>query len=106
MCPPAHFDVTYAINPWMDVANPVDRELAQRQWDALVATLQDAGAEIELIDPQPRLPDMVFTANLGIVDGETFVPARMRHAERRPETPHARAGSPITASRSARCRRT
>jgi ornithine--oxo-acid transaminase len=89
MCPPAHFDVTYAINPWMDVGEPVDRGLAQRQWDALVATLRAAGAEIEVLDPQPGLPDLVFTANLGIVDGETFVPARMRHPERRPETAHA-----------------
>ncbi|CAN5240863.1 hypothetical protein BH20ACT16_BH20ACT16_16600 [soil metagenome] len=32
MCPPTHFDVTYAINPWMDVAVTIDRELAQRQW--------------------------------------------------------------------------
>jgi N-dimethylarginine dimethylaminohydrolase len=90
MCPPAHYDVTYAINPWMDVATPVDRELAQRQWDTLVATYREAGAEIELLESQPGLPDLVFTANLGIVDGDTFIPARMRHAERRPEIPHAR----------------
>ncbi len=89
MCPPAHFDVTYAINPWMDVAIGVDRARAQRQWDALVATYRAAGAEIEVLEPQPGLPDLVFTANLGIVDGDTFVPARMRDTERRPETPHA-----------------
>jgi ornithine--oxo-acid transaminase len=89
MCPPAHFDVSYAINPWMDLAIPVDRERAQRQWDDLVATFRAAGAEIEVLDPQPGLPDLVFTANLGIVDGATFVPARMRHPERRPETAHA-----------------
>jgi N-dimethylarginine dimethylaminohydrolase len=89
MCPPAYFDVTYAINPWMTAGVAVDRELAQRQWEALVATLRAAGAEIELLAPQPGLPDLVFTANLGIVDGPTFVPASMRHAERRPETRHA-----------------
>ncbi len=89
MCPPAYFDVTYAINPWMDLAIPVDSERAQRQWDALVATYRAAGAEIEVLEPQPGLPDLVFTANLGIVDAETFVPARMHDAERRPETPHA-----------------
>jgi ornithine--oxo-acid transaminase len=89
MCPPTHFDVTYAINPWMNVSIPVDREVAQRQWDALVATCRKAGAEIEVLQPQPDLPDLVFTANLGIVDGATFIPARMRHPERRPETIHA-----------------
>ena len=91
MCAPAHFDVAYAINPWMDVAVGVDRERAQRQWDDLVATLRDAGAEIELLDPVDGLPDLVFTANLGLVDGDTFIPARMRHPERRPEPAHAEA---------------
>jgi ornithine--oxo-acid transaminase len=89
MCPPTHFDVTYAINPWMDLAVAVDRERAQRQWDVLVATYRAAGAQIEVLEAQPGLPDLVFTANLGIVDGDTFVPARMHDAERRPETPHA-----------------
>ncbi len=89
MCPPTHFDVTYAINPWMDVAVTVDRDLAQRQWDALVATLREAGAEVETLDPHPDLPDLVFTANLGLVDGDTFVAARMRHPERRAEPAHA-----------------
>jgi ornithine--oxo-acid transaminase len=91
MCPPSHFDVSYAINPWMDLGVAVDRERAQRQWEALVATLRDAGAAIELLEPLPGLPDLVFTANLGLVDGETFIPARMRHPERRPEPAHAEA---------------
>jgi ornithine--oxo-acid transaminase len=85
MCPPAHFDVSYAINPWMDLAIPVDRARAQRQWDALVSTLRAAGAEVQTLTPQPGLPDLVFTANLGLVDGDTFIPARMRHPERRAE---------------------
>ncbi len=69
MCPPEHFDVLYAINPWMDVDVTIDHELARRQWDALVAALIRAGAEVELLDAQPGLPDLVFTANLGIVLG-------------------------------------
>jgi ornithine--oxo-acid transaminase len=89
MCPPAHFDVSYAINPWMDLSVRVDRERAQRQWDTLVATLRAAGAEVELLAPLPALADLVFTANLGLVDGATFIPARMRHPERRPEAAHA-----------------
>jgi ornithine--oxo-acid transaminase len=89
MCPPAHFDVAYAINPWMDLTVRVDRERAQRQWDTLVATLREAGAEVEQLDAVPGLPDIVFTANLGLVDGTTFIPARMRHPERRAEPAHA-----------------
>ncbi len=91
MCPPEHFDVSYAINPWMDTALRVDRQRARRQWDALVATLRAAGARIETIGPLAGLPDLVFTANLGLVDGDVFVPARMRHAERRDEAAHAEA---------------
>ncbi|MGH2943615.1 MAG: aminotransferase class III-fold pyridoxal phosphate-dependent enzyme, partial [Solirubrobacteraceae bacterium] len=91
MCPPAHFDVTYAINPWMDVAVTVDRDRAQRQWSAFVETLRRAGAQVETLAPQPGLPDLVFTANLGLVDGDTFIPARMRHPERRDEPAHAEA---------------
>jgi N-dimethylarginine dimethylaminohydrolase len=85
MCPPAHFEISYAINPWMDTAVAVDGARAQRQWDALVATLRAAGAQVETLEPAPGLPDLVFTANLGLVDGRTFIPARMRHAERRAE---------------------
>ena len=89
MCPPEHFDVLYAINPWMDPAVPVDRALARRQWNVLVDTLRAAGAAVEVLEAQPGLPDLVFTANLGIVDGQTFVPAQMRHSERRAEAAHA-----------------
>jgi len=35
MCPPTYFEVTYAVNPWMDPARPVDRCRAVRQWEAL-----------------------------------------------------------------------
>jgi hypothetical protein len=35
MCTPSHFEVTYAINPWMDVENPVDTARALLQWEVL-----------------------------------------------------------------------
>jgi N-dimethylarginine dimethylaminohydrolase len=88
MCPPEHFGVLYEINPWMHREVTVDRDRAREQWDGLVACLRDAGAEVELLEPAPQLPDLVFTANAGVVDGSTFVPARFRHPERQPETPH------------------
>src|SRR5918994_1751480 len=89
MCPPTNFDVSYAINPWMDLTVKVDRARAQRQWDAYVAVLRAAGAEIETLTPKAGLPDLVFTANLGIVDGDTFIAARMRPPGRRDEPAHA-----------------
>ena len=40
------------------------------------------------MDPVEHLPDLVFTANAGVVDGRRFVPARFRHPERQGETAH------------------
>ncbi|HEX8066739.1 MAG TPA: ornithine--oxo-acid transaminase [Thermoleophilaceae bacterium] len=88
MCPPEHFDVAYSINPWMDLAVAVDRGRAQAQWDELVAAIEQAGASVETATPRPGLPDMVFTANAGLVIGDVFVSASMRHAERRGERSH------------------
>ncbi|HEX3621027.1 MAG TPA: hypothetical protein VHT97_01795, partial [Acidimicrobiales bacterium] len=67
MCPPEHFGVLYEINPWMHSEVAVDLDRARDQWGELVATLVAAGAEVELLEPQPGLPDLVFTANAGTV---------------------------------------
>jgi len=91
MCAPDHYEVSYSINPWMDVTVRVDPERAREQWDGLVRTLTGAGAKVDLLPSEPGLPDLVFTANAGIVDGATFVPARMRHPERRAERDCAQA---------------
>lgn len=88
MCRPEHFDVAYRINPWMDLAVPVDRERAIEQWDALVATYRSLGHEVELVAPEEGLPDMVFTANAGLVlDGKAYL-ARFRHEQRWGEERH------------------
>jgi N-dimethylarginine dimethylaminohydrolase len=87
MCRPAHFAVSYAINPWMDVTRGADRDLALRQWEALRETYLALGHEVELIDPQPGLPDMVFAANGGLVFESQALGARFTHAERVPEGP-------------------
>jgi ornithine--oxo-acid transaminase len=91
MCPPEHFAVSYSINPWMDTQVRVDPDRARAQWDGLVRVLEQAGATVERLPATPGLPDQVFTANAGIVDGTTFLPARMRHPERQPEREQARA---------------
>ncbi|MCU1460779.1 MAG: Amidinotransferase [Acidimicrobiales bacterium] len=88
MCPPEHFGVLYEINPWMHREVQVDPDEARAEWDGLVATLRDAGAEIDLLEPVEGLPDLVFTANAGVVNGTQFVPARFRHPERQAEVPH------------------
>jgi len=94
MCPPKHFGVLYEINPWMHREVRVDAEQARQQWDGLRTTLEQAGATIELLDATPDLPDLVFTANAGVVNTAVeegraqFVPSRFRHPQRQAEVPH------------------
>ncbi|MEY2569889.1 MAG: hypothetical protein QOE63_239 [Acidimicrobiaceae bacterium] len=87
MCPPLHFGVLYEINPWMHREVTVDPDAATAQWERLVVNLRAAGAEIEVLAPQPEVPDLVFTANAGLLNGRRFVPSHFRHPERQPETP-------------------
>ena len=88
MCPPEHFGVLYEINPWMHREVAVDRDRARAQWDHLRATLEAAGATVDLLTPHPDVPDLVFTANAGLVNGGRFVPSRFRHPERAAEVPY------------------
>src|SRR5256714_2895726 len=88
MCPPEHFGVLYEINPWMHREVRVDAECARQQWENLKSTLESAGAQIEVLAPAPDLPDIVFTANAGVVNGNQFVPSRFMHPERQGEVPH------------------
>ncbi len=87
VCPPDHFTVAYEINPYMHRQVHPDWERATAQFDGLVASLRDAGASVDVLDPVEGLPDLVFTANAGIVDGNRFVPSRFMHKERQGETP-------------------
>jgi N-dimethylarginine dimethylaminohydrolase len=85
MCPPTHFAVTYAINPWMRPGEPTDAGLAMRQWERLRQAYLDLGHEVQVIDPLPGLPDMVFAANgATVIDGKVLG-VRFRHPERAAE---------------------
>jgi N-dimethylarginine dimethylaminohydrolase len=85
MCPPEHFTVAYAINPWMDTTVPVDAALALKQWHLLRDTLTGLGHAVHVLDPEPGLPDMVYAANGAFsVDG-TVYGARFRYPERAAE---------------------
>ena len=86
MCPPRHFGVLYEINPWMSSEVTVDADRAGSEWENLAATLRAAGAEVVEMEPRPEVPDLVFTANAGLVNGDRFVPSHFRHPERQPET--------------------
>ncbi|MFE9253746.1 dimethylargininase [Streptomyces sp. NPDC006879] len=85
MCPPTHFQVTYSINPWMDPAKPVDLRLAMTQWEDLYERYRALGHTVDLLDPRPDLPDMVYAANgATVVDGRVLG-ARFAYPERSAE---------------------
>jgi N-dimethylarginine dimethylaminohydrolase len=85
MCPPTHFDVVYSINPWMDPKKPVDRRLAELQWQRIHDQYLELGHQVEIVPPVAGLPDMVYAANgATVVDGRALV-ARFLHDERAAE---------------------
>ncbi len=88
MCTPEYFDVAYVINPWMhDNVRRIDPLRAQRQWRVLYDQISQH-ARVRLLRPEPGSPDMVFTANAGLVFGRNFVLSRFRHEERQSEEPY------------------
>jgi len=85
MCPPEHFAVSYAINPWMHPDEPTDNARAVRQWTELRQVYLDLGHDVRTIDPVAGLPDMVFAANgATVVDGKVLG-ARFRYPQRAAE---------------------
>src|SRR5438105_2401182 len=89
MCPPDHFGIFYEINPWMHQEVRSDPDLAHEQWHSLVANLEQAGASVKAIEPVKSLPDMVFVANAGLVNGRRMILSRFRYPERQPESKYA-----------------
>ena len=87
MCRPEHFTVSYRINPWMHPEDPTDTSLALQQWTVLYDTYVDLGFTVQLIDPLPGLPDMVYAANGGFVLDGIAYGARFHYPERQPEGP-------------------
>jgi N-dimethylarginine dimethylaminohydrolase len=86
MTPPRFFAVDYAINPWMDTTNPVDRGVALTQWQRLHDIYLKLGHTVDLVDPVPGLPDMVYAANGGLILDGTAAVARFKYAQRQQES--------------------
>ncbi len=96
MCAPDHFDVSYSINPWMDPASwAKDSETfaatARSQWRGLTEVLRQLGVTLDLVPPVAGLPDMVFTANGGLVLDRKVIVPNFRCPERQGETAHFQA---------------
>jgi N-dimethylarginine dimethylaminohydrolase len=90
---PAHFGVTYAINPWMQprawAQDPVGHlAAARRSFLSLVSALTAAGARLKVMQGVAGLPDMVFPANAAVVLDRLALLARFKCPERRGEEHH------------------
>jgi N-dimethylarginine dimethylaminohydrolase len=88
MCPPDFYGIEYEINPWMSRSRGSTRERAHQQWRTLHDALVGLGVQVELLTPQQGLPDLVFTANAGLIFQSRFFSSRFRHEVRARETPN------------------
>jgi N-dimethylarginine dimethylaminohydrolase len=90
MSRPDFFEVSYVINPWM---NPEDwaadadslTATAREEWEQLYKAFRKLDIGLELAPPVKGLPDMVFTANAGIVLDRKALLARFKCPERQGE---------------------
>ncbi|MDR3395235.1 MAG: ornithine--oxo-acid transaminase [Parasulfuritortus sp.] len=93
MSPPDYFEVSYAINPWMDPTRwSLDAQRlsqdAHTGWVALKQCYEALGARVVVKPAAYGLPDLVFTANCAVVLDGKVVLARYLNAERRGEEEH------------------
>ena len=65
---------------------PVDVELAVRQWEAYVAALAAEGWDVIEVEPADDCPDAVFVEDTCVVLGDLAVVSRPGADERKPET--------------------
>ncbi len=88
MCRPRYYTIAYEINPWMSVRRQIAHGRAAKQWLALYTTLtKRLKLRVRLLPPVDGLPDLVFTANAGLIAGRTFIRSNFRHPERQGEEP-------------------
>lgn len=94
MCPPMYIEVTWEDkqrNPYQKKSVQPDKDLALKQWAELLGIYRRLSAEIYVLQPQPDLGDMCFTANAAWGRNNIFVLANLSPEKRRPETKfHAR----------------
>jgi N-dimethylarginine dimethylaminohydrolase len=88
MCPPDYYGIEYEINPWMSRSRASTPERAQKQWHTLYDAILALDVTVEKLTPQQGLPDLVFTANAGLVYRNRFFSSRFRHEVRARESPH------------------
>jgi N-dimethylarginine dimethylaminohydrolase len=88
MCPPQYYGIEYEINPWMSRSQGSVPDRANAQWNKLYETLRGLGVTVDLLAPQSGLPDLVFTANAGLIFGKRFISSNFRYEVRARESPY------------------
>jgi len=82
MCRPDVFDIKYEINNWMNIKNKVNTKLAIDQWYSLHHLIIRCGGYVHYIESHSNTPDMVFTANAGIIKDKKICISSFKHPER------------------------
>lgn len=85
MCKPTYYNIDYEINPWMNKKIKAYHVKAMAQWDTLVTAIKNTGTDVVFIEPQKGWPDMVFTANAGLVKNNKIILSDFRYPERQGE---------------------
>lgn len=85
MCLPTYYTIDYEINPWMNVRVKPDIQKAPLQWKNYYNLLARLKIKVRTIKPRPGLPDMVFTANAGLLYKKKFIVSNFRYPQRQGE---------------------
>lgn len=80
-----YFDDQAAINPFMNAKNPVDRDKALGEHDAIRTALEAAGVKVIKVTPPANCQDGVYTANWALVRGDKAVMATLPNARKEEE---------------------
>lgn len=89
MCRPKYYGINYSINPWMNTSNGVNHNKAVGQWNTLASKIKQLDAKVSHVPPREGLPDMVFTANAGLLlNNGVFILSSFKHEERQREEEH------------------
>lgn len=88
MCNPDFYGIEYEINPWMNKKVKAEHSIAVAQWQKLHQIILACGAKVELVPSIKGWPDMVFTANAGLVHNGKIILSHFKHKERQGETPY------------------
>ena len=88
MCRPTHYRIAYEINPWMRITCQPHHKKALIQWQKLYSLLsRKLGVSVKLLPPHRGVPDLVFTANAGLVSGKTMICSNFKYRQRQKEEP-------------------